>query len=475
MSITTKTGILAEALNRKTKVQANPVQLAGDFPQQNSFINDPNRFIDAQCSRRAGKTNALALKFFKTMEANPKTKCAYLTLTLVSARNILWPVLNEINDKFKIGCSFLESRLTVKHPNGSTLQLYGADQKNFNKRIKGQKFIGVGVDEAQDFSTHLQSLIDDVLTPSIADYPNSWVALTGTPGAVPKGYFYEVTKEKRYGYSHHEWTMFENPFMPNPKGFLKDLMIKRGWDETNPTLLREYRNQWVLDIESLWIRYNEKNNHYDELPKNIKFNYVMGVDIGFRDADAIAILAWSEDHPVTYLVEERLTRKQDLTSLLAQVQELEKKYQVVKIVMDEGGLGKKLAEELRRRHGVPINPADKVRKQENVELLNDSMRLGKFKAKKDSAFAKDSYLIEIDWDHSTPNRIVTKKSYHSDIIDAVLYGFKETYAYANQVPAQNKPHYGSKEWADQQTDEMWERELEGYQKAEELKKEYFGE
>lgn len=463
-------------MNRlQTKASAKSVELSGNFSAQNRFVEDSARYISAQCSRRAGKSNGLALRYFRTMEKHPKSQCIYLGLTLESAREIMWPVLHEINDKYQIGCTFLDSKLTMKHPNGATLKLFGADMKNFIKRLKGRKYPGVGIDEAQDFGTHLQSLVDDVLTPSIADYADGWIAVTGTPGPVPQGYFFQVTKERRYGYSHHEWTLMDNPFMPNPQAFLADIITKREWLPNNPTLLREYRNQWVLDKQALWIQYDEATNGFREFPNNIKWNYILGVDIGFNDADAVAVVAWSEQSPVTYLVEESVKPKQGISALITQIETLQKKYDAYKIIMDEGALGKKIAEDLRQRFGVPLEPADKAHKQSNVELLNDSMRLGKFKAKGDSRFALDSYLIQIDWEKSTPKRIVVNKKPHSDIIDAVLYAFRESYAYTHTEPVK-KPHYGSREWAEQQTQTMFEAELEGLQAetADEYGKKLYG-
>ncbi len=473
--LASKTGVLVEVLARKGTIASNSVQLSDNFPKQNAFVNDPSRYIDAQCSRRAGKTNSLALKFFKTMEKYPKSNCLYLSLTQDSARAIMWPILHEINDKYQLGCTFTESRLEMKHPNGAQLKLMGADLKNFIKRLKGRKYPGVGIDEAQDFSTHLQSLIDDVLAPSIADYTDGWLALTGTPGPVPQGLFFDITQNKKYGFSHHEWTLFENPYMPNPQAFVNDLKTKREWTEDNPTLQREYLNKWVLDVESLWVRYNEKVNHYQELPKNHIWNYIMGVDIGFNDADAIAVLAWSDTSPQTYLIEEKITKKQGLTELVEQMNAMNKKYNFIKVVMDEGGLGKKLAEEVRRRHAINVEPADKARKQENVELLNDALRLGNFKAKEASRFAQDSYLVQIDWDKSTPNRIVIKKKPHSDIIDAVLYAFKESYAFSHSNPEPPKPKWGTREWAEQQSTEMFEAELAGHQSEVEFNRKLYGE
>lgn len=455
-----KTAILAETIARKTTSKVyNKIELKGDFPQQQAFIEDTSRYLVAQCSRRAGKTNGLAIRFFQTLERHPKSQCIYLALTLDSAREILWPVLIEMNDKYSLGCSFIESKLTMKHPNGSTLKLFGADMKNFIKRLKGRKYPGVGIDEAQDFGSHLQSLVDDVLTPSISDYEDGWLALTGTPGPVPTGYYFQVTQESKFGYSIHKWTSLDNPYMPNNKAFLDDIKIKREWTDEHPTFQREYLNKWVLDKESLWVKYSKEVNDYSSLPDNHKWDYVFGIDIGFRDADAIAVLAWSDTCLDTYLVEECIHRKQGLTELVEQIQYLQNKYKPVKMVIDEGGLGKKLAEELRRRYAIPVEPADKMRKQENVELLNDTLRLAKFKAKSTSMFAQDSYKIQLDWDKTTPNRVVIKKNPHSDVIDAVLYAFKESYSYLAKKPS-NTPVHGSKEWADQQSKAMFEAAME---------------
>lgn len=461
-----KTGILVEALARK-KVESSKkvIELRGDFPQQNAFINDEARYIAAQCSRRAGKTNGLAIRFLKMMEKRPKCRCVYLGLTFESARDIMMPVMKELNDTYDMGLTFLDSsqQALVKHPNGSQLKIIGANMSNFITRLKGRKHPAIGIDEAQDFSSHLQSLVDDVLTPCIADYEDGWLALTGTPGPVPQGYFFDVTQNHKYGYSHHEWTIMDNPFMPNPQAFLADLKLKREWTDDNPTLQREWLNKWVLDAQSLWIQYSQSINNFDTLPLHHDWHYVLGVDIGFRDADAIAVVAWSSTSPNTYLIEESVKNKQTITGLVADIDRLQKKYNAYKIVMDEGGLGKKIAEDIRQRFGCPLEPADKAHKQDNVALLNDALRLGKFKADKMSRFAQDSYLVQIDWPKSSPTKIVLKKDPHSDIIDAVLYAFRESYSYAH-TKAQDKPTYGSRAWAQQQTADMFEKELEGYQK-----------
>src|ERR1035441_6263988 len=109
MSIS-KTSLLTEAISRtQNKVRPTPILLREDFPKQNAFINDTSKYISVQCSRRSGKTTGLAIRFLRTMEKHPKTTCLYLSLTQESARAIMWDILHDLNDTFKIGCTFLES------------------------------------------------------------------------------------------------------------------------------------------------------------------------------------------------------------------------------------------------------------------------------------------------------------------------------------------------------------------------------
>lgn len=452
--ISRKTAIKELAKREKERI-SRPIIDDINFDKQNQFVNDTSRYIDAQCSRRAGKSNGLAKRFLKTMERYPGKTCIYLAMTRDSAKSIMWPVMLELDEKYGIGLVPKESKLEFIHPNGSKLKLYGADMKNFIKRIKGQKSPGIGVDEAQDFGTHLQSLLDDVLTPMMADFVDPWLALVGTPGPVPQGYFYDVTYGSKYGYSHHSWTIFDNPFIPSPHVFLEDLKKKREWDDNNPTLKREWLNQWVLDTQSLWIQYNESKCHYDLVPNKVgsEWNFILGIDIGYKDADALAVLGWNTGSSDTYLIEECITKQQDITQLVEQIHTLNNKYKFSKMVIDQGGLGLKAAEEIRRRHSIPVVGAEKQQKQQTVAFLNDSLRRGQFKAQRTTRFAKDSYLIQIDWDKTTPDRIVVKKQPHSDIIDAVLYAFKESPAYTYQKPAVT-PKVGTKEWGDKEAERL---------------------
>ena len=137
------------------------------------------------------------------------------------------------------------------------------------------------------------------------------------------------------------------------------------------------------------------------------------------------------------------------------------------MVIDQGGLGKKIADEIRKRHQIPVQPADKARKMEHIKLLNDALRTGRFKAKRDSKFAQDSFLVEIDRDKSTPDKIKVSDKFHSDALDSTLYSFVESPAYGYTAPAA-KPKAHTREWYLAQEDEMFTNQVEQMKREAEL-------
>jgi hypothetical protein len=439
------------------QLRKEPVVTEDDlcFPPQLAFVKDEARFVDAICTRRAGKSNGLAFKYYRKARTHRNVMLPYFSLTRQSAKDIMWPVLQETAEQLKLNVDFTESNLTARIRNtGCTIKLFGADMKNFIRRVRGIKTPFAAIDEAQEFGPHLEELIDDILTPATSDYVDGQIALTGTPGRIPFGYFYDVTELRKYGYSHHAWSIYENPHMPNPRGFVDDLMRRKGWDTQNPTYLREWCGKWVKDLNSLVFKYDPEFNAYTDLPELPgEWQFVIGVDLGFKDADAIAVIGWNQHRSEAYLVDELVTRGQDISKLAGQIEKFIKKYDPVKVVMDTGGLGLKIAEEIRKRHSLPIVAAEKSRKFEFIEILNDAMRSKRFFARAKSQFAIDSDRVQWDTDSLRPDRLVVSDKFHSDICDAVLYAYREALAWLSE-PLIVSPKPLSNEWYQREMEEM---------------------
>lgn len=422
------------------------------FDKQAKFREDKATFKAAQCSRRAGKSEMAAELLYEVASSHANSTALYVALTRTSAKNIMWPKLQVLKDKFEIDCTLLEGSLEVKlHKNNSRIWLVGADMANFIDRLRGGSYpIGI-IDECQSFRTHIKELIDDVLTPAIADY-NGSIYLLGTPGPVPAGYFYEATEKRMHGFSVHKWTMLDNPFMPNAKEFMQKILEKNSWTKENPTFRREYLNEWVLDLDSLFYKFNRDANVCEQHKLSDEYNRVLGIDYGYNDKTAFAILAYSDYSPKIFVEHTEAHGEMIPSEIAGRAQQLIKKYNPIKIVADTGGLGKSITEEMVRRYSIPVVAAEKTDKYAYVTLLN-----GEFIDRNLWVMANNTQLIHQYETLTKSEKDPTKEdpALPDDLNDAVLYSYRYIYAYHYQ---ERKKPKTQQEIYEETEDEIWQTE-----------------
>lgn len=438
------------------------------FKEQLDFVRDEEKFVTAVCSVRAGKTTACAADLIATCCDRPGVIGLYITLARSSAKRIVWPELKKIIAKHDIAAIFHNVDLSVTFSNGSVIYCTGANTEVEMEKLRGLSNVAVAyIDESQAFRSHIEELVDDVLIKRLYDL-NGRLRLIGTPGPIPAGYFHDASQSRQW--KHHFWTMHQNPWLLRKSGKTPEQLIQQDMDRKgvgidDPSIQRECFGQWKLDRNSLLLNYNPEINHFEELPEGI-YRYILGLDFGYEDSDSLSVLAFCEDSPITYLVEEVVKAKQTYEQLRDEIDRLNRAYPFCKMMADPGGGGKKLIESLRPRYRIPIDLADKQGKIANYGLLNNALRTGMFKARKDSIFSKDCNLLEKDRDLSTPDRTVVKG--HSDAVDSVLYAFKESPAYYYE-PKAPKPQAGSVEFEAQRAQELFSHTVKNLQKDKEIK------
>jgi len=387
-------------------------------------------------TRRAGGTVALATWYLEGALEPPYANQLYVTSTLKNAKRLIWPTLKKLNTKYALGGVPNETEAFMRFPNVENepvIYLGGAKDKEEIEKIRGYEG-GVkraAIDEVQAIrASILTTLVDDIIEPSLFDYDGT-LSLVGTPGPVLAGYFYEADEgEQRHAWEHFFLDMRNNPHLKtksgkDPEAILAELRARRRWSEDNATYRREYRGQWVTDSDALALHYDRQRNACDRQDAPVPgWRYILVFDIGFDDADAIGVLGWAPHDRRLHLVKELITRKQGITELGNQLKMLTKVFNPERTVGDLGALGKKIGAELQNRWGLNVEAADKQRKAEHVGLLDDALLTGSFLAPTDSVFAEDCAIVQWDADARAKNVLVFDDSYHSDIIDAVLYGYR---------------------------------------------------
>lgn len=446
-----------EALRRLSAIPFTLEEFSEGFSKQLDFLSEENRFALACCSRRAGKTIGCAAHLIHTAWCNPSVAVLYATLTRQQAKRIIWDPLKTIVEVYGIPAQCNESDLTIRMENKSVIYLSGAKDKQEVAKYLGYPLKLAYIDEAQSFRPYLKELIDDAIAPTLIDYAGS-LRLMGTPAPVPVGYFYELTQNTQW--ARHAWTLLDNPHLRkksgrDPMDLVLDECRRRGVTLDDPGIQRHFFGKWTVDSDALVFRWQDRN-HFDESPSVMR--HVVGVDLGYSDADAIAVLGWDPlaAKQQTFLVEETVKRKQGITDLAEMIRKVIDRYSPLAVVVDAGGLGKKIVSEMQTRFSLPVTEAKKSDKFAHIELVNDALRTGSLMAKRDSQFVQDSFLLEWDRDKSNGDRRVVSDAFHSDIADAVLYAFRESLGWLSKAPIK-EPEPGTDAYRIKQAKEMKER------------------
>jgi hypothetical protein len=409
-----------------------------------------------KCGRRAGKSTSDAVELLLDGLQTPIIPELYVTLTRGNAKEILLPILMRMNAEYQLGYRRVGDADFVS-PIGVAIQLRGANDVKDIEKIRGHVFKRAHVDEPGSMPDRIiRPLVVDIIQPTLMDYQGPLV-LSGTPPPLRHGYFYDCYAGKlKANWEQHHWTVRDNERFParmrglDIEEILAEIRRENGWEADDPTYQREYEGLDVEDRKSLLFDYKAGFNDYEALPVG-EWCYVLAWDLGTGsdnqaeakegDPMALGVLGWRRHSPIVYLVEEWGETNGDITSAAEKAAELAAHYHPQSMVIDQGGLGKLISNEVRRRHKLPVKAAEKTQKGAFIKLFNTALRRGEFLCRADSVFAEETGLVRKDFtalattgklQELSPN----KGGYHGNMTDVCLYGWRECKAYfETQHPA----------------------------------------
>lgn len=454
--------VLAEAKRRGLIGRTPGAFMAGLFPLQRAVIEDPSKRKTLRCGRRAGKTKTFASKQVNAVEKHPGGISLYVALSRPTAERLMWGELKRLDREHTLGLSFNDQKLEARHPNGGQIWLAGADDKKEREKLRGHAFVNVDLDEAGSFGPYLNYLIEEVLEPAMQDYDGE-ICLGGSPPAACAGIFHDADTGIAKGWTRHHWTVLDNEMFPRWRGqadwqaraqaWVRELKASKGWVDDHPVFLREWLGRWVRDDSSLVYHYQAGRNTYENMPKGAEWEYVLGVDLGYDDATAFVVGAFSRDAPDFYAVETHKESGMVVSEVADKVRAYAQRYRLVATVADTGGLGKMVVEELRKRHSLAIRPAEKASKFEFIEHMNSDMMAGRVLAKYGSELCGEWEILQYDEDRKKED-----PRFENHLADACLYAWRESRHYQHKTK-QALPEKGSAEYYALQAAEQRQRAI----------------
>lgn len=451
---------------------------------QTRAASDPSRRKAVRCPRRAGKSWYVLSECLEACLRKRGSVWVVIGLARPSVKQIFWALLRQLNKDLELGLMFLEVELTATFTNGSVIMFRGAESRSEIEKLRGPQYDGVIVDECKSFNPLiLAELVQDVLEPAVGDRKGK-IILVGTPGDVLAGPFYEATCEPpvvvrgadgldRYSncpygtqvqgislWSFHTWTLEDNTQVPHLWAEALEIKRIRGYSDDHPTWRREFLGQWVLSANRLVYRYVPSKHDYDgELPKGHEWRMVLGLDVGFHDADAIVVWAYSPTSFDVYSVYAEKRTHLNVTALAKWVHEVRHAYcndQPEVMTGDFGGLAGKMFDELAEIHGLPFEPAEKREKNDFIEIMNNEYDAGRIHILRDLSAdvmvdgkpkTLSGELLSNRWlekSLGTPKKVEDPKT-PNDLCDAHLYGWRWC-DHRRAQPIDRLPSVGSTAW-----------------------------
>jgi hypothetical protein len=412
------------------------------FDKQRSFILDPARRKVAVTGRRAGKTVGDRFLLLYLAAKDSGAHIGYGAKTRAYAKDLMWRDLSVLAKKHFPAARTNETELLIELPNRSVIKLFGANDQDEADKARGFPFRAVVLDEVESIRTVvLKYLLEDVLAASLADYRGALIC-TGTPDASCMGYLYDIDQgERRSAWSHHHWTLTENPRFPQWAGdpdwrlraaaFIAQELSELALDQTDPWVRREYFGEWVRSLDAFILHIDEGANTYEAglaLPLDVQ--YILGIDLGFRDESAFALTAFSVSANKAWHVTDISHPGMGMGEIVEVARGLIDRYRPIRTVVDPASGGANLVEELRHRYGVGVQYAEKENKASYFRLWNADIRMGRY------FFLSNSKALGqargVQWNEKFTREM---EGPPCDLVDALLYAWREAYHY---LPSREK-------------------------------------
>jgi len=243
------------------------------------FHQRDNRFAAMVVHRRGGKTVACIheLVVRASYTKKKKAKYAYIGPFRKQAKDIAWEYLKDATEQIRIGAP-RESDLRVKLLNGSTIEIYGADNPN---SIRGLFFDGVVMDEYGDCRP---SLWGEIILPTLMDR-RGWAVFIGTMRG--KNHFFKILERAK-----KEESWYYMKLKASESGILnEDDLIEARAEMTEAQYQQEMECNENATVAGTYysgiIATMEKEGKMGHFPYDPQELVYVSSDLGFSDSTAM--------------------------------------------------------------------------------------------------------------------------------------------------------------------------------------------
>lgn len=369
---------LGHALSAGGVVQAANRIIAAMHPKQRAFFGNTRKAKALVGGRQAGKTYGVAMWLVCDWEKHPGRAACYITKTATSAIRRIWPLLIKVCQRFGLKCKKDHSALTMTFPNGYTVWVTGCKDKGECDKVRGEAggFQKIAIDEPATFANDVLEYLCTECADACLMQTNGDILLCGTPGPIPKGFWYDICTSK--GWFVQKFTALDNPFLDGA-GYLAQYLERYNYTRSTPRVLREFFAEWVIDTESLVYIGNDEdfvqNNLFYDLPTMRPPDFVsLGVDLGYEPDPCAFVVAKSWLHLPGIWVTRSYTKMKLTPDLITmEIRKLRKEHGWHRCFVDAGGGGKTTAMAIKTSYGTEVEATPKGEKRPKIDTMRGAI------------------------------------------------------------------------------------------------------
>lgn len=386
-------------------------------PKQRAIYNCTTRFKKAEAGRQAGKSHAALAWLLGGQRGDVSLAFAR---TDHQVKGIFLEPAYELNELYGLGLEVSDRGKQIHEPSGAVIELAGIRDQASVEKYRGRRFRRIYGDETQSYRDDLiRWIVFNVLQPTLLKKGGD-LMLGGTPGMIHEGLWFDICRgDNRWpvDFSKSPFTVFDNPFIPNPEQFVQDLLISNGWTRDTPAFQREYMGQWIIDSSGLIYEWS----HEFAVAPDAGYT-VLGVDLGYDDGVGYSVCRMVE-RPHVYVVESFTTAESLPHDIAAMVRMLSQKHHVNDIIADTSGGSKTTVEQLEQQFGLKIQSAKSIGEQgkrANIDLVRGMLKSGTLHLTVHAKELAHEWSV-LPWDELRRNHM---NGYQDECTDALIYACK---------------------------------------------------
>lgn len=354
--------------------------------------------IVLRCGRQVGKSFTTALKAYNMVWKHPESTTLVLAasqrqaslmfekiyefLEMDNRARIEEAMANTTEDlnttkkkrEFEAKHSIFESEPTqtrIKLKNGS--QIFCVPTGQHGALIRGFTPDFLIVDEAPYVNEKVWEAITPMLSTRKKMAGTGWMILLGTPLG-KKGFFYRACNSKDFYEIHvtsEKCPRISKDFLAKEKAWMTEAKYKR---EYLAEFLENYSNYFP---DELIRKVTKKFNFEFKRDYSTSYNYFIGVDVARFGGDENAFVIVEQRKKDLRVVRCDRNTNQSISQTIGKIQELHKKFNFKKILVDGGGVGGGvvdiLKERLKKRKVMDINNASRSIEEKNKGILKQDL------------------------------------------------------------------------------------------------------